>query len=291
MVRLSGGLLWLLAAAASAQDIGTVQNPALYEISGLTRSLADPNILWGHNDSGHAAVLFRIGLRGEDLGEVKLAGGSLVDWEDIASFIWRGQPALLLADVGDNFGFRDHLTLYAVSDPGRGDTAELLWSLDFRYPDGARDCESVAVDADRGEILLLSKRDRPPRLYRLPLPEKPPREMQTAEFLGEVRSIPPPDAGDRRREGLLRSRYLDMPTAMDISADGRRMVVVTPKDAYLYRRAPRQPWLPALNGAPQIVPLPKFPQIEAGTFSADGRYLYIASEQRPMGFARITLPR
>lgn len=283
-------LLWLFAASAGGQDIGTIQNDELDEISGLTRSLKDPKILWGHNDSFNDAVLFRIGLNGEDLGAVKLAGGSLTDWEDIASFRWLGEPALLLADVGDNFGARDHATLYAVRDPGNGNSAELLWALHFQYPDGARDCEAVAVDAEGAEILLLSKRDRPPRLYRLPLPGKPPRKVQIAEFLGEVRSVPPPAAEHRRREGLLRAHYLDMPTAMDISADGRRAVIVTPKDAYLYRRDPKQSWLHALNRVPQIVPLPKFPQIEAGTFSADRRHLYIASEQAPIGFARIALP-
>lgn len=282
--------LLLVPAGAAAQDfIGTLENRNAEEISGLARSLKDPNILWGHNDSGNAAVLFRVGLNGENMGAVKLTGGSLVDWEDIAAFEWRGQPALLLADTGDNLAMRDHVTLYAVSDPGRSDTATLLWRLDFRYPDGARDCEAVAVDAHRAEILLLSKRDQPPRLYRLPLPQKPPREQQTAEFLGAIRSIPK-TALQPGLNGVWRQRWQDMPTAMDISADGRRVVIVTPFDAYIYWRAARQTWLDVLNKPPRRVPLPRFPQIEAGAFSADGRTLYIASEQRPMGFAAIALP-
>jgi hypothetical protein len=299
-----------LAAALPAQELHNVQNPALNEISGLTRSQRDRSILWAHNDSFNTAVLFRVGLKGEDLGTVQLAGGSLVDWEDIASFTWRGQPALLLADTGDNFGFRDHLTLYAVSDPGRGDAAGLLWALDFRYPDGARDCEAVAVDAQRGEILLLSKHDHPPRLYRLPLPaatspagtsEKtltPPalvpgtaRGIQTAEFLGAVTSIPPPTREERKRKGYFAGDHLEDPTALDISADGRRAVIVTYQAAYLYARARGQSWLEALNRAPRIIPLPPFEQIEAGTISADGRWLYVASEGRPIGFARLAVPR
>lgn len=291
MVRLSSLFLWLLTGVAAAQGAGAVQNQALAEISGLARSLRDPAILWAHNDSFNTAVLFRVGLKGEDLGTVQLAGGPLMDWEDIASFEWRGQPALLLADVGDNFGFRDHLTLYAVSDPGRGDATELLWALDFRYPDGARDCEAVAVDTQRGEILLLSKRDRPPRLYRLPLPARPPRGMQTAELLGTVTSIPPPSRKERARKGYFAGNHLASPSALDISADGRRAVIVTYRQAYLFDRERGQSWLQSLNRAPRVIALPPFEQIEAGTFSADGRWLFVASEGRPIGFARLPLPR
>jgi len=275
-------------AAAPQTETGTVGNAELVEISGLARSRADPGILWAHNDSGNAAVLYRVGLHGEDLGRVELAGGPLFDWEDIASFTWRGAPALLLADTGDNYAMREHLTLYAVRDPGRGANAQLLWRMDFRYPDGAWDCEAVAVDP-RGDILLLTK-SRPPRLYRLRLPRRPPKDVQRAEFLGVLPPLPRPTLRDRVTAPMA-SPWFDVPTALALGDDGARAVIVTPGGGYLYRRAPSQDWPQAFAATPVRIALPRFPQIEAGALSADGRLLFVASEQRPIGFARIALPR
>src|SRR5213075_2053873 len=79
-------------AAACAQDAapagrlleqGEVQSSDVDELSGLVVSRADPTILWGHNDSGDGPNLYRIGLHGEDLGKVTIAGAQAGDWEDI----------------------------------------------------------------------------------------------------------------------------------------------------------------------------------------------------------------
>eukprot|EP01035_Chromulina_nebulosa_P023316 gene23316-30224_t len=100
-------------------DAPRVASPALDELSGLAVSHADPDLLWGHNDSGAGPDLYRIGIHGEDLGSVHIAGVQAIDWEDIAAFDWQGKPALLIADTGDNTAKRKSVTLYAVSDPGR----------------------------------------------------------------------------------------------------------------------------------------------------------------------------
>lgn len=288
-VGLIAALALAAAAGAAGPYVGTLANPELAEISGLAASRADPGILWGHNDSGNASVLYRIGLDGADLGRVELPGGRLFDWEDIADFSWRGAPALLLADTGDNFAMREHVALYAVRDPGRGDSTELLWRLELRYPDGAWDCEAVAVDGARGEILLVTK-SRPARLYRVPLPAQPPREPVRAELLQVLAPLPRPTVTDRLSAPVAAS-WFDMPTALALSADGARAVLVTPRDAYLFRRGPRQDWRAAFASAPQRIALPRFAQTEAAALSADGRTLFVASERRPAGFARVALPR
>lgn len=281
---------WLLACApVLAGDVMDVANRRIDELSGLAVSRADPAVLWGHNDSGDGPVLFRIGPDGADLGTATLREARAVDWEDIAAFEYGGQPALLVADVGNNFAIRGFSTLYAVRDPGRTGDPTLLWRMDFRYPDGSRDCEAVAVDPVSREILLVSKRDVPPRLYRLPLPERAPKASLTAEFLGEIAPLPAPTLGERL-SAPLSGRYIHAPVGLDISQDGAQAVLVTARHAYLYRRAPGGSWLEAFARPAAVLPLPDIEQVEAVAFSADGRALFVGAEGRPGRMALLPLP-
>jgi hypothetical protein len=281
---------WLLACApALAADVVDLASPRIDELSGLAVSRADPAVLWGHNDTGGGPVLFRIGTDGADLGAVMPRDTRATDWEDIAAFDHRGQPALLIADVGDNFAIRGLSTLYAVSDPGRVGEPALLWRLDFRYPDGSRDCEAVAVDSVNREILLVSKRDVPPRLYRLPLPESTPRAPLTAEYLGEIPRLPVLTLA-ARAAAPLKSRYVHAPVGLDISRDGAAAVLVTARHAYLYRRLPGGSWLEAFAQPAAVLPLPDIAQVEAVAFAADGRALFVGAEGRPGRLAFLPLP-
>lgn len=281
--------LLLACGVALGADSVEVANPDVDELSGLAVSRADATLLWGHNDTGGGKRLYRIGMGGEDLGAARVTAAQSSDWEDIAAFDHAG-PALLIADTGDNFAMRSFVTLYAVRDPGRRGEPALLWRLDFRYPDGARDCEAMAVDPVDRVILLVSKRDARPRLYRLPLPERAPTALQTAEFLGEVAGLPPPPTLGRKLKAPL-SRYVDSPVALDISRDGRTAALVTGRHAYLYRRAPGITWAQAFAGAPVVVALPGIDQVEAAALSADGGELIVGAEGRPGRLARIALPQ
>jgi len=288
--RSFAALLALASGAALAADTFEVANPDLDELSGLAVSRADPTVLWGHNDTGGGARLYRIGLRGEDLGAVTLPGARSSDWEDIDAFEDAGGPALLIADTGDNIGWRAYVTLYAARDRGRVGAPLLLWRLDLRYPDGAHDCEAVGVDPVDREILLITKRDTRPRLYRVPLPERAPQGTQTAEFLGEVAGLPERTTLGARLTAPL-SGYRDSPTALDISRDGRTAVLVTTRHAYLYHRAPGVSWAQAFAARPRVLELPPLDQAEAAALSPDGRELTIGAEGRPGRLARIALPQ
>lgn len=291
--RLLLGASLLISACAylRAQPLDAVANPELDELSGLSRSLASDDWLWAHNDSGDRARLFRVGLDGGDGGIVAVPGVKAGDWEDIAAFRWRGQLALLIGDIGDNYAVRRSVKLHAVSDPGAvGSTASLLWTLRFRYPEGPRDAEGLAVDPVTGDILILSKRDRPPRLYRLAMPDDVPTPDRTltAEPVATVMHLPKPtlaDLADDPKYGFLR----DWPTALDFAPDGSYAVVGTYKDAYLYRRQPGDSWATMFARPPQTIDLPQWRQTEAGTISADGR-LYCAGSEQRAGFACLPLP-
>lgn len=286
---LATALLVPCVAAGQVLEEGEVQSPDVDELSGLAVSRADPTILWGHNDSGDGPVLYRIGLHGEDLGSVLVKNAQAGDWEDIAAFDDATGPALLVADTGDDFGFRAYSTLYAVRDPGKGGDARLLWRLDFQFPDGEHDCEAVAVDPLTREILLLTKRDRPARLYRLPLPQRPPEGRQTAEFLGEIAPLPVAPL-KAYLNAPLRSRFSHMPTALDISHDGLTAVILTPRNAYVFRRRAGESWLGPFQRGVAGLPLPDLKQAEAAALAPDGKSFYVGSEGRPGRWARIELP-
>lgn len=272
-----------------APETPSLRAAALDELSGLVVSRADPDLLWGHNDSGAPAELFRIGRDGADLGRHRIAGIEAHDWEDVAAFDWQGQPAILIADVGDNDAKRQTVTLYAVRDPGRTGTPTLLWRLDFRYDGGPRDCEAVAVTPDGRHALLLTKRENPKRLYQLALPQdRPPVGVATAERLGDITTVPQPTSADHVANPF-QARWYGQPTAMDLSRDGRLLAVLTYKNVLLWQRASdAEPWIETLARSPQEIAMPFLRQAEALALTADGRRVIVSSEG--VGAPLVTLP-
>src|SRR5690606_35887206 len=105
----------------------------------------------------------------------RVEGAENTDWEDLAAFRFEGRDWLLVADTGDNGGLRRTLQLHVFEEPARVADGVLrpAWTIVFRWPDGPRDCEAVAVDPVRGEVLLVSKRRQPPELFALPLRPPP----------------------------------------------------------------------------------------------------------------------
>ena len=273
----------------SKERLIQVASPQVVELSGLATSKADPTIMWAHNDSNNDAVLYRVGLNGEDLGAIPVEGAESVDWEDIASFTWKGRPALLVGDVGDNNAMRDHVTLYAFSDPGRAGIPQLLWKQEFRYPEGARDCESVAVDPTDDSILLLTKREIPPVLYRIRMPSHEGNQDPVhAEKLGPVTTIPRATRRDRLFFPL-QSAHFGRPTGMDISADGRTAVVVSYRESYRIDRSEGQGWVDAFAAGATPLGVPFMVQSEAIAISADGLTAVVSSEGIGAPLERVSL--
>lgn len=266
----------------------TVNAPLLTESSGIARSQREPGLFWSHNDSGGPAATHAFDARGEYRGQLTVIGALNLDWEDMTSFTEDGEPRLLLADIGDNNAFRPLLTLYVVAEPAMpaGQITETralpLRTLLVLYPDGPRDCESVAVDSTEGAIYLLSKRDPQPRLYRVPLNPLVPVVVATA--LGDTQ-VPRAPAGHENPQ-----RY-EWVTSMDINADATALAAVTESKLHVYRREAGESWIAALQKPPLSRDLPNYKQIEAVTWAHEGDALYITSEGAPTPLARITAPR
>lgn len=268
----TAGMVLALAACAGSSDLPfpenahRVQDTALSEMSGLVASHRQPGVLWSINDSGSFPRLYRLGERGEALGRVRVTGAWLHDTETLARWRGEGHDWLLIGDVGDNKARRDHVVVHAVAEPATAATrAPIAWSLRFRYPDGPRDAEGIAVDQQRGDLLVLSKRDEPPRLYRVPLAARDDDEVAVAEYLGS----PAPD--------IIRGAV----TGLDLGDDGRELVVLTYHGLYVWRRGGDEPWATVLARAPVAVERPAMAKAEAMALAPGGDRILVGSEKHP----------
>jgi len=252
---------------AEPRQIGVIADPAINESSGMARSIENEGAFWTHNDSGDRPRVFLIDRDGNTLATVGIEGARAYDWEDMASFKRGGESFLLIGDVGDNSARRREYTLYLIPEPkiAAGTQPAALsvkpsLVIRFKYEDGSHNCESVGVDATTGKIYLVSKRDKRVRckVYELPIPENQPTEPLIARQIAEIKS--------------------PATTAMDISPDGLRAVVLTYGHAREYSRGPDESWSSAFSQEERLVVMPRREQGEAICYGADGRTLYLTSE-------------
>lgn len=264
-----------------AQLSGLVLDAQLSEISGLAASRQHADTLWMLNDGGNAPVLYAVSRRGSKLATLRIDGVDNTDWEDIAAFELEGRHYLLIADTGDNGGLRHSLQLHVVEEPATlaDTTVKPAWSIAFRWPDGPRDCEAVAVDAVDRRILLISKKRQPPQLFDLPLH---PRDtgLQVAHRLGILAGVPVASAEEHQANPRL-ARIRSQVTAADIAPDGHAIAVMTYRDVMVYPRRGNEPWRQAMSRPPQVHPLPWLPQAEALGWSRNSRGLYASGEISP----------
>jgi hypothetical protein len=239
-----------------------LKNKDINESSGIAASHHAPNRFWTHNDSGDDARLFCFDLKGEHLGTSKLKKVHAIDWEDMCSFELDGQPKLLVADTGDNLKRRRVYLLHLVDEPeDPSKDIKDVRTIQVRYSVGSVDCEAVAFDPVLREFIFVEKKYALTcRVFRAPFPAA--RESRcTAELIGSIR--------------------IPVVTAMDISPDGSRAIVMTVGQAFEYTRAANQTWADALRAKPNKVGLPPRRQGEAICFGRGGRDLFLTSEQSP----------
>ena len=184
------------AKAPTCQAAGALVGiPELTEASGLAASKRLPGRFWAHNDSGEP-VLIALDSRGTVLGQVRLPGAQVDDWEAVAVGSCPAGSCIYVGDIGDNGARRRDITIYRVPEPadlpGSVGNAEVFRA---RYPDGAHDAEALLV-TPRGDILIVTKGEAEPvGLYRLP-PDASPGGTATLQSIGKPRqSVKPADDG------------------------------------------------------------------------------------------------
>jgi len=264
---------------------GWLASNEIMEASGMQCSYARAGDFFVHNDEGEP-VLYAIDASGADLGSVLIVPAKNKDWEDITSVPVEEGHWLVVGDIGDNQARRESIKLYFVEEPKTGKhdryagQQDLKHALTLTYPDGPRDCESLAYDPIGRQILLLSKRDKPPRLYALDLETALTVSHAELKFLGTISKLRPPSSRDRFQFGG-RTDFISQPTGFDISADGTEAVIITYRSLYRYRRGPAETWFEAFQKQPEEVVGPPAVQNEAISYSVDGKAIYVTTEKLP----------
>ena len=254
---------------APGRKLSVLANKAVDESSGLACSRTNPGLFWTHNDSGDDAQIYLFDSQGRDLGSTRLLDVFAFDWEDIFSFTENGKSYLVICDVGNNGRAAGVQPIYLIEEPAidraRGvtqDTASVVQEIHISYEDDHRDCEAVAVDPTTKTILFATKEKKIGSLvYALKWPEPNPKRAFAARRIAKL-DIPPA-------------------TAMDISPDGLRAVVLTYRDAYEYLREPSEDWSNGFSRPPRVIVTPERIQGESICYGPDGKTLYLTSEKLP----------
>ncbi len=246
----------------------TIADERIAESSGVACSIRNPNSYWTHNDSGDTARLFLVNGDGTTRGVYQLDNAQAKDWEDMASFTIGGTPYLCVGDVGDNERSRPHCTLYFAKEPlcpadrhPRTQILPVFKRLHYTYEDGPHNCESVAIDADHGLIFLVSKTARSDcAIYQLPLQLERTNETLVARKMADLN--------------------LPATTAMDLSPDGNRMIILSMFSAAEFERRPDENWASTVRRRPTPVLTPVWGQFEAICYGTEGDHLIVTAEGR-----------
>ena len=220
---------------AAPRAVGRLDSDYLIETSGIAVSLKNPGVLWAHNDSGDGPHLYAFDLEGSYLGRVKLAGVAAFDWEDMAVGPCGDDECLYVGDIGDNGARRTDCGIYRAVEPEVnpyvpfGEIVVDAWEhFPFRYPDGPRDAEALAVHPD-GSVYIFSKYPGATVMY--VFPELTPNEPVVLERLGEMET----------------GGALAMVTSADIHRGGTRLLLRTYISVLELRLEPGEPFFDVLK--------------------------------------------
>lgn len=268
---------------AEPEQVCVVEDDQISEASGIAASRRQKDAVWLHNDSGDSARLFLVGLDGKTRAVVTLNVERPMDWEDMCSFEADGEKWLLIGDTGDNQRVRStserscELLLIREPEIAKGEggpvvaQADVVSRIAFQFPDGPEDCESLAVDTQTKEILLLTKcAPQKCQLFRLPLSTKKGQQKLTAE---PIASLAVPFA-----------------TSMDVAVDNHSLVIVNMFSGALIRRATDESWAAACQKPITVLTLPAQPQCETVCFESNGVSVLVNSERTQQPLWRIKLP-
>jgi hypothetical protein len=181
---------------------------------------------------------------GTVVSEIQLQDMGLDDCEDIAATPGR----IYLGDIGNNDRSRDEVHVYAVREPKPTASGELRpvkhWTLS--YPDEPFDAESLLISRGSGYVIAKELTGGNVRVYRFPLRGKSRGQLQEQCEL----DVDAPAGG------------------ADLTADGRRLAVITREGAYLFLLKGRIPTAGTLEPA-LFVPF-SHEQMEGCCFTREG---------------------
>lgn len=243
---------------------------AMSEASGLAYSRANPGMIWSHNDSGHANIVFLLNAEtGEIMARYVVQGTNNLDWEDIevAEGPEQGKSYIYLADTGDNNEARPNYSIYRFEEPvyhpdHYGQVVQIsdipVDRIRFSFPDGSHDTEAMFVDPLTKDIFLATKRDVVSMLYVIPYP-------QNVEDIYQI-----------YKAGSLGFRE----TSAGVSSfDGEKVMIKNRQTIFYWQRQEGESMVQMLARTPVKAPYVGEPQGEAICFDADNNYFTLSEEQ------------
>jgi hypothetical protein len=158
------------------------------EASGIADSKTFLDQLWVIEDSGNPARLFLLKHNGFVTDSFSLAGATNRDWEDVA--VGKGPDDALsylyIGDIGDNNAAYPSYTIYRLPEPTTfSDEITGYDSIKFTYPDGSHDAEALMIDDNTKDIYVITKKESPSKIYRIPYPQDT-QNMNQAEFVSDL---------------------------------------------------------------------------------------------------------
>jgi hypothetical protein len=242
--------------------VKTLKSHKFEEISGLAFSRIHPNLIYVHTDSGGEPTVYLLDSLGNDLGKIELEKAENRDWEDIAVGPGPGGKSyVFVGEIGDNAGSHKEICIYRFEEPSKILEEQKVKPeiLRLKFPNGAKDAETLMVDPISGDLFLVSKRDKKNTLYRVP---------QSAFTTGSA-----------KLEELHQFNFTSS-VAGDISKDGSMILIKNYFAVYFWERKPGETIPQALQRFPKRLPYVPEPQGEAIGFSPSGLSYFTLSEKR-----------
>jgi hypothetical protein len=251
---LLAGWVWRPAVVAGpcAIEGRSASLPDIPESSGLAIGRRNRGVIWSHNDSGNATVLFALDTTGALRGRVRVPVGTR-DWEDVSAASCPAGDCLYIADIGDNAMRRREVMIYRVPEPAVSDQ-ETARPERFvvAYPDGPHNAEAVFVVGD--SVFIVTK-DRTGLLFHGRMTSNSHRiELQPIAELG-----------------------IPVVTDAEASPDGQLVVVRNSDAATFYRTADL---IAGRTAAYARIPIDGLREPQGEGVAFDGTMLYLSSEGR-----------
>ncbi len=269
MIGLKNILVFLLIGTLSC-DTGQLEVIAdlprtMYEVSGI-ETARDSEALWMINDSGNRAKLYKLGLDGKIIHEIKIDAKNR-DWEDLTQ---DQDGNIYIGDFGNNFNDRSNLSILKVDKRFLESFAETpVEKIRFSYPDQEEfppkkktwyfDCEAFFHFNDSLYIFTKSRVRKDwgrTNLYKIPARSG----KHVAQFIGSFNSCNNVDCSI---------------TAADISEDGKTMVLLTHGSVWVFTKFERDNFF---NGKVTELSFDHLSQKESICFKNDST-VYIADER------------
>jgi hypothetical protein len=264
---------------ARVREVGRIRVARMKEISGLTVSQQNPDVLWVHND-GKLKQIFAITTGGKQVVRVRIPV-SIDDVEDIAIGPGpeSGKDYIYLGDIGDNDENRREARLVRFVEPKLADvtaveiSAEGVEVIRLLYPDGPHDAETLFVEHQTGDVYIATKEKAWSRLYRAAAGKLQTNLPVMLELVAQL-------------------KVADV-SAGDISRSGELVILRRESQGWLWTRRPNENFALALRRFPKpIVVLSdgQSPNGESIGFSPDGKSYYTISEGKDQPIAVFAVP-